>query len=112
MFDLLSRHCDADCLFWRDKVAGTFGRIGNGKLYAPDPAVEGIAARTVIRGDRSPAILTHVTPIVGGEDHRLRHWDGAFADFFAVDKKRDAAALAQPTAVIGELHAHLMLAGR
>ena len=38
-----------------------------------------------IRGDGGAAVLPDVAAVIGGKDDRLRHWDGTFADFLAVD---------------------------
>jgi len=38
--------------------------------------------------------------------------DAALADLVPVELKRDIAALADPAAVVGEFHAHLVAAGR
>ena len=49
--------------------------------------------------------------LVGGEDHRHGVLDATLADLVAVDVERDVAALGQSAAVVGELHADLVLAG-
>jgi hypothetical protein len=69
---------------------------------------------------RGPVVLRHhraalhadVAGVVGGEDHRRGSGHPALADPVAVQEQRDVAALAEPAAVIGELHPHLMLPGR
>ena len=63
---------------------------------------------------RSPACpcRTEVARLVAGIDHRNRRVDAAFADISAVDVERDGAALPKAATVVGELHPHLMGAGR
>jgi hypothetical protein len=39
-------------------------------------------------------------------------FDAAFADWLAIDIERRGAALAETAAVVGELHPHLVAAGR
>src|SRR6202023_2405289 len=75
-------------------------------------SVESIAARAVVLRHGGAAVLADVAAVVGGEDHRLRHWDGPFADLLAVDIERDLSALAETAAGIGKLHAYLVLARR
>src|SRR6185437_16254849 len=108
---LLARQRDADSVLRRDEVVRVLSGAGNGDLDALDSAVEGVAARAVVRGNGGAAILADVAAVVGGEDHRLSHRDGAFADLLAVDKERDLAALAEAPAGVGEFHANLALAG-
>jgi len=50
--------------------------------------------------------------IISGEDERLRHRNGSFADLLAVDIERNLSALAETAAGIGKLLAHLVLARR
>src|SRR5258708_22266655 len=88
------------------------GRIGDGELHPFDTSVESVATRAVVRGDGGAAVLAGVAAVVGGEDHRLRHWDGSFADLLAVDIERHLSALAEATAGIGKLHAYLTIARR
>src|SRR5258708_21703188 len=71
-----------------------------------------MAARAVVLGDRGAAVLADVAAVVGGEDHRLRHWDGSFADLLAVDIERHLSALAEAAAGVGKLHAYLVLPRR
>ena len=66
----------------------------------------------VLRRDRRAAVLADIAAVVGGEDHRQRGVDLPLAGLLAVDEERRLAALAQAAAGVGELHAHLVLAGR
>src|SRR5262249_31092305 len=77
-----------------------------------DRAVESIAARAVVLRNGGAAVLADIATVVGGEDKRLRHWDGTFADLLAVDIERHLAALAETPTGIGKLHAYLVLARR
>src|SRR5262245_35361671 len=88
------------------------GRLVDGDLHPLDRAIEGVAARPIVRGDRGGTVLADIAAIIGGEDHRLGHGYRPVADLLAVDKERRVAALAEPAARIGELHADLMLARR
>src|SRR3954454_4228824 len=65
----------------------------------------------VVRGDRGAELVAHVTGLVGAEQERLGALDVALADRDAVDVQRHVAALADAATVVGELHAHLVLAG-
>ena len=88
------------------------GGLGNGELDALHSAVERVATRAIVWGNRGAGILADVTAVVGREDHGLSHRDGVFADLLAVDKERHLAALAEAPASIGEFHPNLMVAGR
>jgi hypothetical protein len=88
-------------------------RIPDGKLHPFDRAVESVAAtRPVIWRIRRAAVLAYVATVIGGENHRLRHRDGSFADLFAINVQRHLSALAKAATSISEFHAHLMLASR
>jgi hypothetical protein len=84
--------------------------IRNREQHPLDVAVEAVADRAVVRGHRGARILTDIAAIIGGEDHRLRHGDVAFAGRFSVHKQGHLAALAEAAAGVSELHAHLVLA--
>src|SRR6266404_4064250 len=86
------------------------GRIADGELHPLDCSVKSIAARAVVLGHGGAAVLSDVAAVIGGEDHRLRHWDCSFADLLAVDIKSDLSALAETAAGVGKLHAHLVFA--
>src|SRR6266446_4163060 len=109
---LLPRHSDADSIFRRDEMLRALGRIADGELHPLDCSVKSIAARAVVRGHGGAAVLADVAAVVGGEDHRLRHWDCSFTDLLAVDIKSDLSALAETAAGVGKLHAYLVLACR
>ena len=66
----------------------------------------------VVGGHGGAGLVADVGRLVGGEDHRLGGLDPAGADRGAVVVQRDVAALGEPAAVVGELHAHLVRAGR
>ena len=66
----------------------------------------------VVVADRGGAVAADVGGLVGREQHRHGRVDPALTDLGAVDVEGDGAALAQPAAVVGELDAHLVLAGR
>ena len=55
------------------------GRVGDGELHPPLTA----AALAVVLGHGGAAVFADVAAVIGGEDHRLRHWDGPFADLLA-----------------------------
>ena len=109
---LLPRHRDADGVLRRDHVIRVGRIVGDREQHALDLAVEGVALRAVLRGDRSAGVLADVAAVVGGEDHRQRGADLSLAGLLAVDVERRLAALAQAAAGVGELHAHLVLARR
>ena len=66
----------------------------------------------VVGGDGGAGLVADVGRLVGGEDHRLGGLDPAGADCGAVVVEGDVAALGEPAAVVGELHAHLVRARR
>src|SRR5262245_9166140 len=99
---LLPRHSDVDSMFGRDKVVQALRRFVDGQLYLLDLATESIAARAVILGDRGSTVLADVTPVIGGEDHRLCHWDRPFADLLAVHIERDLSTFAKAAAGVGK----------
>src|SRR6185369_5852635 len=68
--------------------------------------------RGVVVADGRGRVRTDVARLVGREDQRNRSFDAALAGLGAVDEERDRAALAEAAAVVVELHAHLMGAGR
>src|SRR5262245_40606770 len=86
------------------------GRIGDGQLHPLNSSVESVAARAVVWRHRRAAVLSDVAAVVGGENHRLRHWDSPFAGLLAVDKEGHSTALAEAAASVGKLHAHLVFA--
>ena len=66
----------------------------------------------IVVGDRRAELVAEIEALVAGERHRRGPLDAAFADRYAVDVQGDVSALAEPAAVVGELHAHLMGARR
>jgi hypothetical protein len=92
----LARHGDADGVLRGDEVVRVLSGLGNGELDALHSAVERVAARTVVWGNGSAAILADIAAVIGGEDHRLSHGYGALADLLAVDNERRLAALPRP----------------
>src|SRR3954451_8193736 len=99
-----------DSLFRRAEMIRVLRRISEGELHPFDHSGEGVIPRTVVGGDGGAAIHTDVAAVIGGEDHRLRHWDRPIADRLAIDVERYLSALPESTAGVHELHAYLMLA--
>src|SRR6185436_20497421 len=81
-------------------------------LHPVDLAAELVAAGAVVRRNRRSGFLPDVAGLVAREDHRRGHLDTPFSVLLAVNVERDRAALGQAAAVVLELHAELMLAGR
>ena len=81
-------------------------------LHPLDVAVEVRVGGVIVVADRCAAVAANVGLVVQGEDHRLRPVDAPLADLFAVDVEGDGAALGHAASVVGELHPHLVLAGR
>ena len=107
----LARHRDADGVLRRDEVVRVLGGLRNGELDTFDSAVEPVATRPVVWGNGSAGVLADIAAVIGGEDHCLSYRYGALADFFAIDKERRLASLAEAPASVGEFHANLMVAG-
>src|ERR1700746_479465 len=74
--------------------------------------LKAFAPGAVVLGHGGAAVLADVAAVVGGEDHRLGHWDDPFADLLAVDVERHVSALTEAAAGVGKLHADLVLARR
>ncbi len=75
--------------------------------------VNRLVAGGVVRGDGGAGLVADVGGLVGREDHRLGHLDAAGCPTGSPSwKQGDVAALGQSAAVVGELHPHLVLAGR
>ena len=62
---LLPRHGDADSSFRVNQVICVLRGVGDRKLHTFDFAVEGVALRTVIRGDRRTGVLADIAAVVG-----------------------------------------------
>src|SRR3954469_7490130 len=90
----------------------TLRGIRDRELHALDAAIEPVAARAVVRRNGSAAVLADVAAIVGREDHRQRGGNDPFTDLLPVGIQSHLTALSKPSAVIAELHAHLVVASR
>ena len=66
----------------------------------------------VVGGDGGAGLVADVGGLVGGEDHRLGGSTRPVPTGVAVVVEGDVAALGQPAAVVGELHAHLVACRR
>ena len=107
---LLPRHRDAQELVRADQVVDVLGGLVDVDLDPADPPGEGVVGPVVV-ADGSGAVATEVQRLVRGEEHRHGVLDAALTDLVAVEVERDVAALGQAAAVVGELHADLVLAG-
>src|SRR4051795_6652576 len=107
---LLDRGRDADALLRGDQVVVVVE--AGVELYPAHAAVEAARAAGVVVTDGRAGVIAHVAGLVAGVDHRHRALDTALANHRAVDVERDGAALAEPSAVVGELHPHLVGADR
>src|SRR5262249_25211718 len=105
----LPRHRDANSVLRLDQVICAFRGVGDGELHTFHRAVEGVAQRAVVRGNRGAAVLTNIAAVVGGENHCQGRVDVAFADLLAVDVERSLAAFSQAAPGLGELHAYLII---
>ena len=107
---LLTRHGDAQALVRGDQVIVVLGAGVEVDLHPVHLAGEGVACAGSRRSRRRRPPRRRRT-----SRRRRRSWprcvDPALADLLAVEVERDRAALAQPAAVVGELHPHLVLAG-
>ena len=74
--------------------------------------VNALVGRGVVVAHRRAGVAADVARLVGGVDHRDGRLGAPVAALGAVDVERDVPALGQAAAVVGELHAHLMRAGR
>jgi hypothetical protein len=74
-----------------------------------DAPVEPAGSRVVV-ADRHAVVVADIGRLVGGEDQRLGEIHAAGSGAFAVVVERHVAALGEAAAVLGELHAHLVLA--
>ena len=108
---LLPRHRDPQALLRADQVVHVLGRLVDVELDPVDPPTELAVRGPVVVAHGSRGVASHVGGLVGREDHGYRRLDVALPCLLAVDVERDRAALAEPTAVIGELHPQLVLAG-
>ena len=62
---LLPRHGDADSSFRVNQMICVLRGVGDRKLHTFDFAVEGVAVRTIIRGDGRSAVLADIAAVVG-----------------------------------------------
>src|SRR3954464_12342867 len=107
---LLDRGGDADALLRGDQVVVVVE--AGVELHPTHAAVEAARAAGVVVADGRAGVIAHVQVLVPGVDHRHRGLDTALANHRAVDVERDGAALGEPSAVVGELHPHLVVADR
>jgi hypothetical protein len=77
-----------------------------------DLAGELAALHVALGSNRGPCFVADVEAFVGREDERLGGTHAAFADLLAVVVEGDSAALGVAAAVVGELDADLVGAGR
>src|SRR5450631_1023910 len=109
LLGLLPRHRDADSVLRRYQVISILGGVSDGDLNAFDATVECVAMRSIVLGNRSAGVLADIAAIVGREDHRQGHRNDSFTDLLAIGVQSHFAALSKPTAVVRELHAHLVI---
>src|SRR3954468_11282528 len=106
---LLTRHRDAEPLLWIDEVVVVVRTYI--ELHPVDLAGEAAALGGVIGRHGCSGFVSDVGGLVGGEDHRLCRLDPTRAHRIAVVVERDVAPFGEPTAVVCELDAHLVVAG-
>src|SRR5690606_10652429 len=109
---LLPGHRDADGLLGTDHVVLVVGGLFDGELHALDLAVKGVAGRTIVGRNGRARVLADVETVIGREDGGQCRLDDAFTDLGSIDVEGHLAALAWAAAVVGEFHAHLVVARR
>jgi hypothetical protein len=77
-------------------------------LHPVDLAVEFTGHQVVVRTDHRARLVADVGGFVGREDQGLGPPDPTGADLVTVAVEGDVAALAEPSAVVGELRTNLM----
>src|SRR4051794_15507476 len=109
---LLARHRDAQAFLGHDQVVGVFCVLAEIDLHPVDRAGKDAGLAVVVVADRGCSVASDVGGLVRGEDQRHGCLDAALTGPVAVEVERDGAALGGATAVVGELHAHLVRSGR
>src|SRR4030095_13901504 len=74
-------------------------------------ATELLTRRIVVR-DWGAKLVANVTGLVSGKDKRLRLFDSALPGLLAINIERDRTAFGNTSAVVLELHPHLMFPRR
>jgi hypothetical protein len=112
MRSLLSRHCKAKPVFGRNQVIEIDGILSEVDLHPHYFAGKLGAALSVIIRHRGACLEPDIASFVGGEDHRLCLVDTALAAFSAIHVEGDCATFCKASAIVSELHPHLMFPGR
>ena len=89
-----------------------FGAVVDVDLDPVHRARELVVAGPVLVTDAGAVVAADIGRLVTGEDHRDGCGEATVADLVAVDVERDGRALGETATVIGELRAHLVVAGR
>jgi hypothetical protein len=106
----LAGHEHVDVVLRVDHVAVVV--LADLELDPVELAGERAGVHVVVGGDGGPGLSADVEAFVGREDERLGGTHAAFADLLAVVVEGDSAALGVAAAVVGELDADLVGAGR
>src|SRR5208282_1705033 len=75
-------------------------------------AAEFVVVRSVLIGHRRPCPEADIAGFVSREDQGLRLLHTALTALLAVEVERGRAAFRKASAIVGELHTHLVLPGR
>src|SRR3954447_24838747 len=108
---LLAGHGDPEAFFGCDEVVDSVGLVADIDLHPVDPSGEVVVAGGVVGGDAGSGVAPDVGRLVAREHHRDGGFHPTLSDLAAVHVEGDGAALGEAAAVVGKLHAHLVIAG-
>src|SRR5687768_4564059 len=109
---LLPGHRDPETLLRANQVVCIVGALVDVDLDPLDTSGELAGPRTVVVAHPRGAGAAHVARLMGREQHGYGRLDAPLADPLPIQVEDDVAPLAEAAAVVGELHADLVLARR